>query len=261
MVTWVLQTNLIDKDQTDAVAFAAKNAGAEVIAATIIPFVDDIGMETMPVGKDVIPYGSTKLSRLADAHGWTGMFFDREAFSVPTWLKNRDDMMNSDVTIMSVAELQGFNRPDDEVYFIRPIEDLKAFNGTVTNVKEIRRWMSSVESGSFNFSTDTLVAISPAQTIQGEWRWFVVDGKVVSGSMYRLHGQRLVQMSTDLDIIAEAQKKADMWLPNQTCVMDLALTSEGVKVIEFNCFNSSGFYYHDIPSIVKAVTEQVRANT
>jgi hypothetical protein len=257
MVTWVLQTNLIDKDQTDAVAFAAKNAGADVIATTVIPFVDDIQMESEPVGKDVIPYGSTKLSRLADKHGWSGMFFDRELFSVPTWLKNRDDMLNDEVEIVSVADLQNFKALDDDVYFIRPVEDLKAFNGTVTNAAEIRRWMSSVESGSFAFSTDTMVAISPAQTIQGEWRWFVVDGKVISGSMYRLHGQRLVQRSTGADIIAEAQKKADMWLPNQTCVMDLALTDRGVRVIEFNCFNSSGFYYHDIPKIVEAVTNYV----
>jgi hypothetical protein len=75
--------------------------------------------------------------------------------------------------------------------------------------------------------------------------------------MYRIRGQRLVKREVDADVIAEAQRLADKWLPNQTCVMDLALTDEGVKVIEFNCFNSSGFYYHDIRAVAEAVTNYV----
>ncbi len=39
----------------------------------------------------------------------------------------------------------------------------------------------------------------------------------------------------------------------ETCVMDLALTNEGLKVVEFNCLNASGFYYHDVRAIVKEV--------
>jgi hypothetical protein len=151
---------LIDAEQTNTVAFAAMHAGAKVIAAKVLPFVDDIEMESVPEDNAVIPYGSTKLSRLADKHGWTGTFFDRKLFSVPSWLENRHDMLNTDVTIMSVGDLQSLDialELKDELYFIRPTEDLKAFNGTVTNVAEIRRWMSSVESGSFNFSTDTMV--------------------------------------------------------------------------------------------------------
>lgn len=257
MATWVIQTNLIDKDQTDSVAFAARNAGADVIAATIIPFCEDIKMDSLPKDNIVIPYGSTKLSRLADEHNWTGLFFDRNLFTVPTWLANRNDMLNECVEILSVADLQNFNAPDAEIFFIRPIEDLKAFNGTVTSAKEIRQWMSSIESGNFSFSSDTMVAISPPQTILGEWRWFIVDGQVINGSMYRIRGQRLSKREEDLEVIVEAQRIADMWLPNSTCVMDTALTECGIKVIEFNCINSSGFYYHNISLIVEKMTKFV----
>ena len=82
-----------------------------------------------------------------------------------------------------------------------------------------------------------------------------VGGKVISGSTYKMHKQRLVQRETDRAVIREAQELADGWLPHDVCVMDIALTKDGPKIIEFNCFNSSGFYYHDIGAIVAAVTK------
>ncbi len=60
------------------------------------------------------------------------------------------------------------------------------------------------------------------------------------------------------NVIEDIQKLADKWLPNPTCVMDVALVDDEYKVIEFNCFNSSGFYKNDINKIVMAVTNQLR---
>ncbi|MBT2748957.1 ATP-grasp domain-containing protein [Lysobacter sp. ISL-50] len=42
-------------------------------------------------------------------------------------------------------------------------------------------------------------------------------------------------------------------------MMDVAQTDDGFKVIEFNTFNSSGFYAHDIGKIVAAVTAHFTA--
>jgi hypothetical protein len=54
-------------------------------------------------------------------------------------------------------------------------------------------------------------------------------------------------------MIDEAQELANKWLPDQCCVMDLALVEDELKVIEFNCINSSGFYDHDVDAIFKAL--------
>ena len=37
--------------------------------------------------------------------------------------------------------------------------------------------------------------------------------------------------------------------------MDLALVKEGLKVIEFNCINASGFYDHDVKAIMTSLYE------
>jgi hypothetical protein len=260
MVTWVIQTNFLDRDQVDAIAWAARNDGAQVVEAKVIPFSDEIQLSEPVNLTDVIPYGSTKLSKLAYAGNWSGLFFN-DNFNTVTWNKNRSDMLNQKAYVMAVKDLANFLKVDheDSVFFIRPIEDLKAFNGTVTDVKEIRNWMNSTESGNFSFSEDTLVSIAPPQHISGEWRWFIVDGKIIDGSMYKIKGQRLTKHEKDAAIIAEAQKLADVWLPHQTCVMDTALTEFGVKVIEFNCMNSSGLYCNDIQKIVSAITNSARS--
>ncbi len=260
MATWAIQANLLDNVQISQITDALTALNIAYVPLQVIPFCDDItyGAEP-PKGHDVIPYGSAKLSKLAQKMGWTGMFFDLDKFRVDTWNANRSDMLNDDARVMLVSELnKEFETIDDmELFFIRPVEDLKAFNGTLTVAKEIRRWMSSVESGNFSFNPDTPVIVARPKNILAEWRWFIVDGKVVSGSTYKMHGQRLTQKETDQDVIDEAQEMANQWLPNKTCVMDVGLTKDGPKVIEFNCFNSSGFYYHDISAVVKAVTEYV----
>lgn len=263
MATWLVQSNLLDPVQMGQICEALRDRSIPYYGCKIIPFVDDIecfwGDQGEPTHKNIVPYGSSKLSRLSNTMGWTGMFFDIDLFRVDTWNTNRDDMLNYDAEIISVGDLkQRFTGvPDDDVYFIRPVKDLKEFNGTVTTAKEIRRWRDSDDSQSFSFRNDTLCAVSPPKNIKAEWRWFVVDGKVVSGSTYKMHGQRLVQREQDQAVIDEAQGFADKWLPNDVCVMDIALTSDGPKVIEFNCFNSSGFYYHDIGAVLGAVNDYV----
>jgi hypothetical protein len=91
------------------------------------------------------------------------------------------------------------------------------------------------------------------QNIKAEWRWFVVGGKVISGSMYRAHNQLRKMRVVEQDLINEAQLLADKWLPDECCVMDLALVGEELKVIEFNCINSSGFYDNDVNAIFEAL--------
>lgn len=207
--------------------------------------------------KHVIPYGSTALMKYAEKEQWTGLFFDRQTFRVDRWNQERDDMLNSDARIMTVndAYYEFTNRDPDEVWFIRPLEDLKQFNGTVTTSREISRWMMSVDSGNFSFGPDTIVCISSPKDVQMEWRYFVVDRKIATGSSYRFKGLRLLRREEDPKVLEEAQTFADEWLPHETCVMDLALVDGEVKVVEFNCLNSSGFYYHDVRAFVRAVNK------
>lgn len=254
---WIVQNNFLEETQIQMMVDALNEFGAEIVTLGIVPFTHEFKENVEITRTDVVPYGSTTLMKIAEARGWTGLFFDRNTFRVDRWINERSDMLNSDAMTLEVADamkfFETFSFYDDQEWFIRPVEDLKQFNGTLTVGKEIKRWMSSVESGNFSFDKHTLVSIAHPKNILAEWRYFVVDRKIISGSSYRMRGLRLTSREIDQDVLDEAQKLADRWLPHETCVMDLALTDDGLKVVEFNCLNASGFYYHDVRAIVRAV--------
>jgi len=254
---WIIQSNFLDVNQITPIVETLRKHDIPFQDVSVIPFSDEFATPLDVSHKRLIPYGSTKLSKIAEQQKWEGLFFDRMTFRADTWNKQRGDMLNSDAEFMTVREaINEFNNVEPEsVWFIRPVEDLKHFNGTVTTAAEIARWMSSVDVGNFSFDENVEVAISMPKNISMEWRYFIVGGKIVTGSSYRMNGMRLVKREEDPTVLAEAQNIANDWLPHETCVMDLALTDEGLRVVEFNCLNSSGFYYHNIEKFVLAVSD------
>lgn len=257
MTTWVVQSNFLNINHLTDIAVALRELEIPFVDVAVIPFSDDFVTPIDVQDPKIIPYGSTSLIKNAMRRGWSGTYFDEKTFRADVWNQNRDDMLNQDAMFMTVKEAAThFNgMPDEDVWFIRPIMDLKQFNGTVTTAKEIKNWMGSVDSGNFSFDENTVVAIASPKNILMEWRHFVVGGKIVTSSSYRFKGLPLTKREEDAKVIAEAQALADKWLPHETVVMDVALTNDGVKVIEFNCFNGSGFYYHNIKAFVQAATE------
>lgn len=224
----------------------------------IIPFSREITSNILLEGTSFIPYGSTLMVSVVAKLNWEGLHFN-DNFDYEIACDNRDDMLNSSTKIMSVAKiLKRLNDyPDDKQIFIRPSKDLKSFSGQVLTVSECRTLLTDAISGGSsrcqNVDENTIIVVAEPVTIISEWRWFIVDGKIVSGSKYR-HNQQLVSVQEqDESVIKDAQRMADSWLPNACCVMDTALVGDKMFVIEFNCINASGFYDHDVEAIVLAL--------
>ena len=259
MTTWIVQTNFIQEHHHEMLIDALTEQGTPVYGVKVIPFVDELELPKIDDPK-IVPYGSTKLQRIGNINGWPGgVFFDDAMFRVNLWNKERDDMLNSDAVVMTVTEaLPYLLSRQDETFFTRPVRDLKAYSGATLPGHEIYSWLNATLGQElWNFDKDTEIVLASPKHIEREWRYFVVGGKIVSGSSYRWKGTRLLMREQDRETLAEAQAFADKWLPHETVVMDLALTDEGMRVIEFNCLNASGFYYHDIKAIARAVTEYV----
>ncbi|QDJ96575.1 protein of unknown function DUF 4343 [Xanthomonas phage Xoo-sp13] len=265
-VTWVIQTNLLKDSSVQGVWLAAEEYGADVREAIIIPFQDELDNEdvlnAMNVEPDrvVIPYGSCKLTRISQERKWRGNCFNKDTFMTHVWNSNRDDMLNSDAVQMRVKDTPEFfaDKILADKWFIRPVADLKAFNGTVTEAEEIVKWMHSTASGNFSFNEDTEIIIAPVKKLYSEARFFVIGGKVVDGSYYKMADRAHLHNIKQPETLATAQTLADKWLPHECCVMDVADTDDGLKVIEFNTINSSGFYDNNIKVIVQSMTDWAR---
>lgn len=258
---WAIQTHSVNQVQADALAEAVRENYGDVQRVIVLPttglIVPHDGYITQSL--NMIPYGTTKLVELAMCRGWTNVFRNNN-FYVSAWNGNRQDMLNNESVSMFADELPEYLKdyPNDRLFFIRPTVGKKLFTGQTATKADILNFVSTEQIGKYQFPPDTGVTISSYKEILSETRWFVVDGKVISGSTYRVRGQSLVVPDNNDNNLKEAQRLADVWLPHPTCVMDLAETPEGIKVVEFNTFNSSGFYNHDIPKIVRAVHEMIR---
>lgn len=255
---FVIQDNLINADHLEQTRLAIQNYPHLFVG--VIPFSHEITSNEPLEGVDYIPYGSTLMTNITKELGWKGLHFDLSQFNYEAATRNRSDMLNAGLVIdLSDAIEMLHKQPADEMWFVRPSEDLKQFSGQVMEAKECADWMEDAmkceSSGSYKLDADTRIVLARPQNIFAEWRWFVVGGKVVSGSMYRRVGQLYKSRELDDKAIREAQTIADEWLPDPCCVMDLALTEDGVKVIEFNCINSSGFYDNDIAAVFKSLYE------
>lgn len=254
---WAIQTNAVNQLQTRAVIDAVLANGGEVQEIEVLPMTGLIVVKKGRVSEslDIIPYGTTKLVELAMRKNWTGVFRNNN-FYTSAWTASRADMLNSDSIQLYPEEVQGYLKvyPDDKLFFIRPERGHKSFTGQVVNKADLLGFISTSKIGKNDLDANEIIVISEPKHILSETRWFVVDGKAISGSTYRVRGQSILVPDNNDNNLKEAQRMADIWLPHKTCVMDLAETTEGTKVIEFNTFNSSGFYSHDIAKVVAAVT-------
>ncbi len=226
----------------------------------LIPFSRHFNGDVDVTEKDFIPYGSTLMTTLGIDYGWRGLHFDLDTFNYRVALEHRDDMLNSNVVRLdaAIAQLADIATTEpDRPMFMRPSHDLKQFSGQVINAREAHDWlldaMQCDSSGSYRLEADTEIVLCEPQNILAEWRWFIVGGKIVSGSMYRRKGVLYQCAETDTRVIEEAQKLAHVWLPDSCCVMDTALVGDSVKVVEFNCINASGFYQNDISAVFSAL--------
>lgn len=217
-----------------------------------VPFEE--GLSSVP-DLNTIPYGSTAFINRCEALGVKGLFTNAN-FDTRIWKANRDDMLNQDsleITLSELHEYQNVYSPTTEL-FIRPTNELKAFNGKVVYFYELLDYEATKIFGNFPVTGDTLISVSRTKEIDCEWRWFIVKGKVVAGSRYRHFGE--IRIHNEIfDDTHPVHAMAAKWLPHETCVMDVAHTNEGFKVIEFNCLNAAGLYACDAERIVSALIE------
>ena len=258
---FAVQYNLMNEDSLQKITAALLKHDIPHVFVGIIPFSREITANEPIEGTEYLPYGSTTLTVESQLLGWRGQYFDPETFRTEAYLPHHPTMLNNTApyTVASGIEYL-WSLPANELVFTRPTEDLKSYSGQVLEAAECAAWLESAldsgSSGASQLCPTTPIIIAPPRKIQAEWRWFIVGGKVVDGSMYRRNGElykQHVDPVTDAKMIEEAQAVADKWLPHPCCVMDLALVDDELVLLEYNTINSSGFYDHDVDLIIKAL--------
>jgi hypothetical protein len=256
-IRWVVQTNVINKEELNRLEEACRVANVRFVPVLVTPFSEQLpAFEIVPCS---IYYGSVNFNNLvyANAAIREGIFFDPDAFTMENYMKQWGaHMINYGATVTSFDELVHANHPDDKLFFIRPDDDNKSFAGEVKRFDEILGWyeqLTALENA--NITGDTKIVAAEPYNLKFEWRLWIVKGKVVAASRYREYFTLSKQEGCPPAVVAFAEERCKEYTPHDVFVMDICQSGDAFYIVECGCMNAAGFYKADIVAIVRATSE------
>lgn len=273
---WVVQGNLKTDEGLNALMAVLRNEGYQHALVKTIPFSniivdidvdinqfdeDDVPRIQIENDKQMVTMGSYSLALTAKEKGWVPGSFINENFEFSKWHTGwgKENLLNGEAIEDTVSNIIPKIMAGRHKIFARPSEDTKSFSGQLFEADNLIHWLGKVAASTdrFGLHGDTSVIVSPFKKIMAEYRLFVVDGCIASGSLYKIGD--LVTTSDILDPVAVeyAYKMLDIWQPDRAFVLDIAITEDGPKIIEVNNINSSGFYKSNISDIVQAIDKMI----
>ncbi|MBF7810587.1 ATP-grasp domain-containing protein [Clostridium beijerinckii] len=190
---------------------------------------------------DIFVFGGTMLSKLACKSGWKIGSFLNDNFDFRAWENYLNDhLLNNNGLIINSSKLTNLNIKQE--MFVRPITDTKEFTGGVFSLSEICKLADK--------NIEILIS-KPIKNIEKEYRCFIIDKKVISATLYKMDN-KLFTLNNDknIELLKFAESIINIWIPNNSCVMDIAYVNDCYKIVEFNNLNGSGFYDCKIENIL-----------
>lgn len=257
---WIIQENLWNEGSD--LAEICRKEKLPHLTAKIVPFGDELIPEPSDSEKAIIAFGSTSMMRIAKKRGWVpGVYHDDKTFDFRTWMRELPSkhLLNGDGKIDRLAE---FCRPWSQLpsyFFIRPCSDLKPFAGQMMSLDKFKDWVKKLFllDSTVDLSMYTHVLISSTKEIYEEVRFFVVNGEIITGSVYKRHGHIVKKERVDhhMECWKVAEQLISIWEPHKAYCMDLARIFGGWKLIEYNTINACGFYACDMKKVVRAIRD------
>lgn len=204
---------------------------------------------TRPTDSNTMVFGSVRVSHFANKYGWTPGSFYNDNHDYTVYSKHwGENMLNHDSRIQKMSD-----PINEEFFFARPTGDNKIFKGELYGKA---MWEFTVNHGITNGADpNTLIQVCSPKEIMQEVRCFVIKGKVITASFYKIGDRVVYQRCTDDDIISFAQEMVDTFQLSDAFVIDVCRTNKGLKIVECNCINCSGFYDIDVQKLIEKLEE------
>lgn len=164
--------------------------------------------------------------------------------------------------LIHITEGQGGYRWVNRNIFIRPSNGYKTFAGQVISTEKLEEEIELLKKSYGGIDTETLVLLSKTQELSEEYRFIVVDGKVVTGSMYidennigtfKPYYDKAINSGEAYDFAVEMSK---LHTPDKAYTIDICKTKEGkYKLLEINSFNCASMYGADYYKVVEAINK------
>lgn len=250
----MIQDNIFDEKCYGRFIETFDRFGLSYEVVKCVPFSNEIipPIDTYDAVVAIGSYGMT--NTIAKTHypgSWTN-----DNYRCSVWQKKWKGLCFNEGTFHKFGEVPFQEKP----FFIRPDGDDKLFTGCVKDWDQYQEWrekVSNLEGVYTTLDLNSMVLISEPKPIVEEYRFVVIDGKVVSGSTY---GSNIIQQHIKIDdsILIEFVKWViGLWTPSDVFVLDVVLSGGEYYVMEMGNFNSAGLYENDIQLIVQKIEEKL----
>jgi hypothetical protein len=258
VVTWVLEREVFPMSHAP-LEEAVTTAGQRVVLW------DDEWWSTqhwpLLTGVPVVFHGSlANAEKIRNKLPWRpGAYCDVDAFRCSSWYPRAAEwLLHRAWTVVPAdalvagrgAVLEPLGSPG--TVFVRPDSPLKPFAGRVLPVDGIS--LSSLDHGFYYDDPALHVIVAPVRSIVREWRYVVVDRKVVAGSAYASDGRHALPDRPDGAPWTFAAGVARQLAPPEVVyVMDICEADGRLWLLELNPFSGADLYACDCRDVVAAV--------
>lgn len=256
-VTWFIQNNMGSSSDIQDYIDGVKASGATVHCLTHIPFTEHLSIDWVRGQGAVVFYGSTSFIKAAQKLNVGGVFFDDNTFTYDSWTKHYGSLLlncEDHAHRMTIGQVKDHAGEGEEDIFVRPQSDNKSFAGHVSTLGEFKKWCKTVsEGGYYDLDSNTPIIIARAYGIEAEWRFFIVDSKIISASQYKKNDKLYKALGAPKEAVDFANMVISLYEPSRVYVLDICRSAGNYFIVEAQGFNSAGHYLCDMKKVASSV--------
>lgn len=254
-ITWVVENNRFEERGYDNLLgilnqLCYRYQDVRVFQGEVIQVHQNYIVPDAQLSPPIVALGSWNLVLAAINAKWEPGVFLNSNFKM-TEIAKHYDVLNPTFDVKNL--LNPIDLPNE--FFAKPDNDGKIFAGQVFTWSSFHLMRDKLLG--YGVDIDVPVIISPIQETIKEYRFFVVDNQVVAQSQYKEGLRKAISSYVPPQVIQFVESEITKWSPAPCFVIDVAETEIGLKVIEVNCINCSGFYDCDVNSIVTALSSYI----
>lgn len=269
MPVWYIQEYNQRDGTTQRLILTVKEMGYRLHVDKYIPFDDQHDLSFLPTTEPVVFHGAISCVRSVQDRKLNlrpFAWFDFNALRCQSyyahwgpWLAQRIYGFYPLGVLRDKADwlFEVFGRPKREggesYIFLRPDANDKTFTGEIVSQTRFDSWINWTWVD--DNLADLLVVVSQPERLGREWRLFVQDGKVITGSRYMDRGVLDLEPEYPDGAVQVAEAACKVWTPHPIFCMDMAETDDGYRILECGSINCAGYYAADLRVIVRAISD------
>lgn len=253
---WLIESHVGDEPGFQAMLKHLREANYPHHIMRFVPFSYDVVGAIPAVASPCIAFGGAGIANYVERTNlrpgvWTGPQFSPTHYAdkLRVLYLNHNQILCRLSDVASNASQKGWTQ-----FFMRPDNDLKPFAGRAFDFDEVVKWVSDLKLGNLLDENNHHVSIAPLLNIGREWRTVVVNREPIAWSQYKHDGRRKDSPTIEPAALKAIREAVANYAPADVFVADVCETDDGMKIVEYNTFNSAGLYACDIGEVIDTIS-------